>query len=893
MKRKSNKHFFKFFGKIFDFIGLLTSLVFLIIIGSGLYLLVISIFVTINEGSLGSKNLLSISVMLLGVAVGILCWFFAQRISKKDIVPTKVNADLIITKIENKRPTPSSKELSDQIRLDEELKKKTEMKKVIFKLLESFNFQKADSIYLENKDFLAGYVDELRLEELKAKLIQEYFRKGFVNEGLMEHPPDSEQAEAIGAFGQNILVSARAGSGKTATISAKVAFLCNKYDVKPEEILVLCFNSSAAENMRSKIVQLVPTFEKNARTFHSWASFIVKPERNSLLFDDKGEFSTKQYSNFIKELLEKFSSKNIDFKEEVYDFFRDEDEVLDESISETKHFENEQDRYLYLRNKTLITLKGDTVKSKGEKWIADFLFEHGIDYRYEQRLFAKELGDVEYHPDFTVFANGKKYIIEHWGINTESEEKRVPKHWRITWYEYKNEMEKKIRFFKENEQYAFIQTSIKDIEYYLPYSEQRQNFEDNLKEKLVREGIKCEKRLKIELVNTVWEKQLFTKMDLLIGQFIGWMQKLEWDKSYLENELSRGTYSSKQKHFCNIGLAIYEEYLKELNALGKIDFNMLVSQAACKIKTGEFDVSQYKYLLIDEFQDFSQLFQNLVDAIIEKNSQCNLFCVGDSWQLINGFAGSDRKYFEQFAQKSKFKEISTCYRSYRTIVDYGNAFADKYESVFRGQKSSYFESNQGEVKVCDINDIRIENDVRSRVIDDEFKKSFRVGDDGKEFLNYEFARYLKQCFSIVSQNTDKTFLFLYRKGKMNGMDLNDEFKNILLNLLKEKKVPLLITNNKEGSVKFKTMHSSKGLEADIVILLDACEKTIPSVHPSGELFEIFGRTSSEILNEEKRLFYVALTRAKERLYIVTNKHSRSEFIIDTTKTGNIISVDLE
>ncbi len=74
------------------------------------------------------------------------------------------------------------------------------------------------------------------------------------------------------------------------------------------------------------------------------------------------------------------------------------------------------------------------------------------------------------------------------------------------------------------------------------------------------------------------------------------------------------------------------------------------------------------------------------------------------------------------------------------------------------------------------------------------------------------------------------------------------------------------------------MHSSKGLEADIVVLLNVCEKVLPSIHPSNELFEIFGRTPDKILDEEKRLFYVAITRAKRGLYVLTEKDKESEFI---------------
>jgi len=799
----------------------------------------------------------------------------------KHVTPEEPDAskDLFISRAKNKSHFLSQDEIDDQVREADLRKSKLELKKRIFILLEGFNFKGADQLYIENKIFLQGYIDEENLDEYRSKLIREYFSKNFVKSGMMEHPPDFEQAEAIGAVGQNVLVSARAGSGKTATISAKVAYLCARYGIKPSEIMVLCFNKSAAKNMREKIQDLVPGFE-NARTFHSWASSIVVPEKGSLLFDDKegkeGEFSSKAYSNFIKKLITRFGEERMGFKKEVYGFFREESEDLDESLSETKYFRNNNDRYSYLRNLTYLTLSGDKVKSKGEKWIADFLFEHDIEFYYEQKLSWNKISGKSYHPDFTIKTVRDSYVLEHWGINENDTRMIVPDHWTKTWREYKREMKDKRDFFRFNANYSFIETSITDIEYNLPYKEQRQNFEELLRDRLEENGISCKKLPEDVLVNNVWEKQLFSRMDQLMGQFIAWMQKLEWGEDDVREAISRGS-SSKQVHFCNIGIELYQEYIKELQKLKKIDFNILMSLSVEKIRSGEYDVSDLKYILIDEFQDFSQLFQNLVDAIRERNPGCNLFCVGDSWQLINGFAGSELKYFEQYEHKADVKVISTCYRSDHEIIDAGNYFADKNRSVFSGKRSQYFSPEKGTVSIYNIDDVRIENDSKSRKVDGDFKKPFRkISKNGKEFLSYESAQYLKLCLNIVKENPGKTILFLSRNSKMNGINLDNEFRLYLLELLKEKNIPVTRKKNEEP-LRFKTMHSSKGLDDDVVVLMNVCNDVIPSIHPSSKLFEVFGRTPNKILDEEKRLFYVAITRAKKKLYILTNDRP-SEFI---------------
>lgn len=160
----------------------------------------------------------------------------------------------------------------------------------IKKTLENYDFKEADNLYEKSKTD----IDNLWYEKLKAKHIQKYFEEEFVKEKIIDNAPDSQQAEAIGALGDKVLVSARAGSGKTQTISGKVAFLMNKYGVSKEEILVLCFNRSAASEMKERIENFMLKDEKfeNAKTFHSWAWSIVNPKNGSVLFDDNREFSS-------------------------------------------------------------------------------------------------------------------------------------------------------------------------------------------------------------------------------------------------------------------------------------------------------------------------------------------------------------------------------------------------------------------------------------------------------------------------------------------------------------------------------------------------------------------------------------------------------------------------
>lgn len=75
-----------------------------------------------------------------------------------------------------------------------------------------------------------------------------------------------------------------------------------------------------------------------------------------------------------------------------------------------------------------------------------------------------------------------------------------------------------------------------------------------------------------------------------------------------------------------------------------------------------------------------------------------------------------------------------------------------------------------------------------------------------------------------------------------------------------------------------TIHDFKGKEADVVFVVNVCLWAFPLVHPSEPLFKIFGRGVEEVLEEERRLFYVAVTRAKEHLWLLTESDRPSDYL---------------
>ncbi len=139
------------------------------------------------------------------------------------------------------------------------------------------------------------------------------------------------------------------------------------------------------------------------------------------------------------------------------------------------------------------------------------------------------------------------------------------------------------------------------------------------------------------------------------------------------------------------------------------------------------------------------------------------------------------------------------------------------------------------------------------------------------------AKYAKHCYQIITdpENIGKTVAILSRTNWFHSVLLED-FQSKLIECLSEEEKKTI--GKPKDKIQVKTVHSFKGLEAEIVILVRACEDDYPLIHPDNALFTIFGRNEADTIDEEKRLFYVALTRAKEKLYILTERDRESPFL---------------
>ncbi len=678
-----------------------------------------------------------------------------------------------------------------------------------------------------------------------------------------------EQLETLFPNDINVLVTARAGSGKTRTIACRAIYALEKENIKPEEILILAFNKDAAQEIRSRIKNdfgYTKIYDKNIRTFHSLAYSIVLPKEN-ILFDN---VETKIQSNYEKFLYAHVLSKilNDDCYEKLYECFHNTDEIVDYE----DYKKNRSNRQLY-------SLNGEKVKSNGEKYIADFLFEHGIDYQYEKVLTQKKdknyLGINKYklyRPDFTIYFNNKTYIIEHWGIDENDPNKVIPETFSKTWDEYKGEMNWKRQIISEREE-ILIETSICNLK------EGRKAFENLLKTKLESNGIKCTK-LPQEILLEKFSKNMSKQINKKLINFIQKAKNYQKTPYEIELEGQFKNLSSYARDFIKLANETYRLYEEELKRTSNTDFPNLLYEAKEKIENGNYeidlangniqDLSKVKLILIDEFQDFSKPFYGMIKAIQNCNPKVKLFCVGDDWQAINGFAGSSLNFYKEFERYFGcwiHKQLVLNYRSGSEIVEYGNLIMDGYG---QGGKAA---SNllKSEKDFIDINITEYDNPLTEN--SDDYKYIFEEQNrNAKDVFYFSVAsRYLKECIEKIKElnkeNKNYTYLILTRESNLDSyVNAETEFKNKLQNVLCNW---LKIYSKEEFKNKFKieTIHKSKGGEADIVFLLNFGNKNI-KIHPDSEIDLIFGRTQKDIIDEELRLYYVGITRAKQKLYII-------------------------
>ncbi len=699
----------------------------------------------------------------------------------------------------------------------------------------------------------------------KKKEYKDLFKKGDLT-------LDDDQQTAIITDDKHNLVVAGAGSGKTEVLITRIAYLIKRKSdkVKPERILALAFQNKAANEIKERLKKRYGV-DVEIRTFHSLGKKIIEDaskKKHSKAPILKPECSEDwKYQRYIKKLFEKKISANDKLQNDIISFMKKYGD--EEIIKQEADFEKKEEFYNYQRSLTYTALDGTKVKSEAEREIFNFflmnklngkevkiIYEHPADWMKYKNENGEEITPKPdfYFPDFDIY-------LEHWAIGKNG---KVPK-----WFkgenptkEYTDSMNLKKEKYKSNQKILF-ETSQADYENGDFTKKLSHRFLEALKTKEPDKKFDLKPLSYKELVDAVWDSAQFVKqIPMNISRFIVIGKTYRLYPKDIEKRLEKEKWSPKQYSFAKIANQIYEIYQKEFEKGKYIDFSDMINIAVDFLKENkDFYKNKYDHILIDEYQDISTQRYEMIKELMSKNSKCKLFCVGDDWQSIMGFAGSNLDFFinfDKYFSHPARTDLTKNYRSIKSIVDAGACIIKNNKE---GQIKKKTISNRDESKPI-------------LVFSSKHQKKF--------FAQY-YEQIAKHCLDTIKEyHTTKNypyddFMILMRIAN------KQKLRNFITDYANSLGIPISEKADRPNCVHIMSVHRSKGLQARVIMVLNVdkdlygfpCELENPDI-----FLPAIKNNDGLRKQEERRLFYVAVTRAKEEVMIYTQKCSESEFITE-------------
>lgn len=656
---------------------------------------------------------------------------------------------------------------------------------------------------------------------------------------------NDRQHEAVVSEDKRLLVLAGAGSGKTKTLLQKLIYLIEEKGVSPSSILAITFTKNATNEMIDRLIISADNSGEYERLLFDKRISKAEKDRERYLQQKKYKWidglTVKTFHSFCYSILRNYGVNEFDNKFRIIgDEKKDEEELSKHVAPETVfevihkllivqcedtdyllqlkryildfiigkiHLKKVDPKFLPKDGKYFTTLDGTKVRSKSEQFIADWLYRHSIKYEYEPLLNIK---DFSFHPDFYI-PNANLYIehISDKSFSTKDKEEQFQKGNLLLVKTY-DSMTKDSAFF--NYSLDKIVKNRLPSNYHktvtLNFKEEFHGYQEDVKD-FVQQIIRITDMIKVENID----------INLV-----------------LEN--ARKDQHERVRHFYELTIPIVKKYIHYCTEKSYLDFNDLILRSTSLFRNHEDIATKYKnkyeYILVDEFQDVNNLQVELIKLLLTDKSQ--LFCVGDDWQSIYGFRGSNVSYiveFENHFKNARTIKLNLNYRSTQNIVEASN-------------------------EVIKNNKFKVDKDVQASK-KSEHKIVVYSGNSEEE--NIQFC--LDKVRELLEDGIiNDEILFLYRRSKMYS--------------------PYFFRFKNEGiRVQGKTIHASKGLEAKVVFIIGLTEGNggFPDIWLEDRIFQVIKKANHDLLlEEERRLFYVAITRAKDKLFLITEKGNESSFL---------------
>ncbi|MFW8632091.1 UvrD-helicase domain-containing protein [Vibrio natriegens] len=688
----------------------------------------------------------------------------------------------------------------------------------------------------------------LHNEQVTPLLVDKY--KYFFDE-IEKNPLTDKQRIACVTNDDHNLVIAGAGTGKTATLVGKAGYLIEANIAKAENILMLAFGNKAAAEMNERINDRIPhsANQLKASTFHALGNDILAKYHGAKRSITSFTEQPHQFTKFIDETLTDLAEQDVLFKSSLVNYFSS----LSTPGKSDLDFDSIEEYNEFLSSCRLITLNNEWVKSVGELRIANYLALNGIKYEYESdyKFNTRSVDRRQYQPDF--YLPDVDLYIEYLGLDENNNTAPY-----IDRDEYLDSLEWK------RELHTSKGTRMLELYTYQLQRGQLQSALEKAMEEydVVTEPVEVDtlfKRLKADN-----ESQWQGFIDLL-QRFLGLFKEGQFDIETVRNECRSGGYDiERTEAFLSIFepvLTIYQEHLAHTNC---IDFSDMISEATDIVKNGRFYHS-YTHILVDEFQDISGGRFKLLKALLGSKPNVRLFAVGDDWQSIYRFNGADLALF------TKFSEVFT--PATAVPLDKTFRFNDKIHEV----SSRFVMSNPAQIEKK-ITTHELLDAPAIRLVDiKKDMESLKSVTSIKERKNQAYWVALQRALATLNRSAD-------RKGKTESVLIIGRFRQENTSQLKGIDIEKLSYGSLD--ISFVTAHASKGLEADYVILFGVDTGVFPSTRENDELIDlVLPHKESYIYGEERRLFYVALTRAKHFVYVLFDGDKSSPFLSEMAKFG--------
>jgi DNA helicase-4 len=683
------------------------------------------------------------------------------------------------------------------------------------------------------------------LSEHKGRLREAFIKRKSVECSMFfasaeSNPLTEEQTRAVILDDDRNLVLAAAGTGKTSVIVAKTLYMILESMTRPEEILVLAYSRKAREELQERLDQRLGALQKampgrfstearpQVSTFHSIGLNILRQTGYIAKLSQFAEHPTSR-KRWLTQQLDEYLSGGAEpinqFLGAIY------------PVCDPFEFENQQAFERFHRDNVYESLNGDKVRSYQELLIGNWLYIQGVEHTYEpnyDRVAFASLGYL-YKPDFHI--SGTRIYLEHFGINREGRTRPD-----IDAEAYNEGIRQKREIHQMNGTVLLETFHYEWCEGQLYASLERQ---------LREVGVAFKPRSWAEIHARLNELKRVSQYAEVFDGAIAAVRLERLSHADITTRFKRAQYKNAE-YFYPILTHLLDKYVQVLRDAGEMDFEDMIIHAIEAVEKGLFK-PPWKYLLVDEFQDISQLRMDLLNAILGKVDQPSLYCLGDDWQSIYRFSGGKLELttrFEALIGSASTAKLQKTYRYNNSIAKVAGDFVMRNPEQYQKQITTAVSVDAPQVFI----------------VDTRLSEEANQTDEGAK---------VRAIVRKIREHDSGGSIAILGRYHMVLDDIREAFA---------------ASKDQGHDLIYWTFHGAKGLEADYCILVGFRQGRFgfPSENRTEAPVEaLLPSLDGYAYSEERRLMYVALTRARKKSYIVADPLTPSLFVEELMRGDDV------